>query len=217
MTIDTYWMTAMAVRGRPRTFDREAALRAAMLVFWEKGFTATSMTDLCERMGISSPSLYAAFGSKEALYAEALTYYNEQFSPSLWGPLERAPTARAGMDAFLLASARALTKGPRGCMVTQSMVASEGFASLGDIVISARAALLKKLQSHLTRGVANGELPASTDVKGMARFFLGVQQGMSVQARDGATRRELEAMAAAAMAAWPQADPAGNQHETGAA
>jgi AcrR family transcriptional regulator len=205
MTIGTYWMAAMAVRGRPRTFDRDAALRAAMTVFWEKGFTASSMTDLCERMGINSPSLYAAFGSKESLYAEALARYIELYSPGLWAPLEQAPTARAGIEAFLMASARVLTKGPRGCMVTQSTVASEGIDSLGEIVVAARAASLKVLLTRLQRAVADGELPASVDVKGLARFFLGVQQGMSLQARDGATRRDLEGMATAAMAAWPAA------------
>lgn len=174
-----------------------------MTVFWEKGFTASSMTDLCERMGINSPSLYAAFGSKEALYAEALAHYVDTFSPQIWSPLEQASTAREGVEAFLMASARALTKGPRGCMVTQSAVASEGVESLGHIVIAARAASLKALLAYLQRAASDGELPASVDVKGLARFFLGVQQGMSVQARDGATRRELEAMATAAMAAWP--------------
>jgi AcrR family transcriptional regulator len=65
----------MAVIGRPRGFDRDAALEAAMFLFWRKGFAATSMSDLCDAMGISSPSLYAAFGSKEALYLEAVEHY----------------------------------------------------------------------------------------------------------------------------------------------
>jgi AcrR family transcriptional regulator len=62
----------MTVIGRPREFDRKAALEAAMLLFWRKGFAATSMNDLCDVMGVRSPSLYAAFGSKEALYFEAI-------------------------------------------------------------------------------------------------------------------------------------------------
>lgn len=195
----------MAVRGRPRNFDRDVALRAAMTVFWEKGFTATSMTDLCTHMGINSPSLYAAFGSKEALYVEALAHYTETFAPQLWAPLLHAPTAREGVEALLMASAKLLTKSglPRGCMVTLSTVASEGMETLGPVVMASRAEGLKVLEERLQRALADGELPAGTDVKGLARCFLGVQQGMSVQARDGASRRDLEAMATAAMAAWP--------------
>jgi AcrR family transcriptional regulator len=197
----------MAVRGRPRTFDRDAALRAAMTLFWEKGFTASSMTELCERMGINSPSLYAAFGSKEALYAEALAHYSDVFAPEIWAPLDQAPTAREGVEAFLVLSAKALTRAgnPRGCMLTHSTVASEGCENLGRLVLSARAASLKTLEARLVRAVTEGELAATVDVKALARMFLGVQQGMSVQARDGARRRELEAMASAAMAAWPVA------------
>ena len=69
-----------------------------MVLFWRKGFEATSMTDLCEAMGVRSPSLYAAFGSKEALYLEALGRYVEKIGPPIWGPLEEAETARAGVE-----------------------------------------------------------------------------------------------------------------------
>src|SRR5918993_4559717 len=81
-------------RGRPRGFDREAALAQAMRLFWLKGFEATSIADLTGAMGIGSPSLYAAFGSKEALYAEALRYYDAQYEPRVWGRFEAARTAR---------------------------------------------------------------------------------------------------------------------------
>src|SRR6202044_797387 len=77
----------MAVIGRPREFDREAALHAAMLVFWRKGFAATSMNDLCDAMDIRSPSLYAAFGSKEALYLEAMEHYVHTVGPTIWATL----------------------------------------------------------------------------------------------------------------------------------
>lgn len=195
----------MATRGRPRAFDREVALQAAMTVFWEKGFTASSMTDLCQRMGINSPSLYAAFGSKEALYAEAMAHYVKKFSPLIWTAIEQAPTARAGFEAFLMGSARVLTgaEWPTGCMLTLSTVASEGAGCLGEQVIAARQGALTALEARLHQAVVDGELPASVDVKGLARLFSCVQQGMSVQARDGASRQELEAVAAAAMRAWP--------------
>src|SRR5580692_10899227 len=85
----------MAIIGRPREFDRAAALEAAMLLFWRKGFAMTSMSDLCEAMGIRSPSLYAAFASKEALYLEALDHYVRTVGPPVWDRLAEGATARA--------------------------------------------------------------------------------------------------------------------------
>src|SRR6202142_4002425 len=110
----------MAVIGRPREFDREAALAAAMLLFWRKGFAATSMNDLCDAMGIRSPSLYAAFGSKEALYLEALEHYVRTVGPPLWDRLAGGATARASVGNLLLAATEILPESltsPSGCMV----------------------------------------------------------------------------------------------------
>jgi AcrR family transcriptional regulator len=194
----------MAERGRPRSFDRDAALDAAMRLFWRKGFTATSIAELCQEMGIGSPSLYAAFGSKETLYAEALRHYGTIHGTQIWAPFSEAETARAAIEGFLMASAAALpvSDRPGGCMVTLSAVGAEGCAGLGDLVAKARAEGLAMIEACLARAVEEGELPATADRMAIARFYLGVQQGMSVQARDGATRGDLEAMARAAMAAW---------------
>ena len=193
-------------RGRPRGFDRTAALDAAMALFWRRGFTATSIADLCAAMGIASPSLYAAFGSKEALYAEALARYVDRTAPLLWAPLEAAPTARAGIEAFLLASATALPARPgkpAGCMVALSAVGDEGCPALGRRVTEARADAFARLKARIARGLASGELPFGTDCAALARFYLAVQQGMSIQARDGASAADLEAVARHAMEAWP--------------
>src|ERR1700750_1547259 len=99
---------AMAVVGRPRAFDREAALEAAMLLFWRKGFAAASINDLCEAMGVRSPSLYAAFGSKEALYLEAIERYARTIGDALWAQLAEAPTARTGVQRLLRAASEVL-------------------------------------------------------------------------------------------------------------
>jgi AcrR family transcriptional regulator len=193
------------IRGRPRAFDRTAALEAAMGVFWQKSYTATSMNDLCEAMGIGSPSLYAAFGSKERLYAEAIRHYNETNGPSMREALESAPTAKLGIEAFLRLSARwlACPGHPSGCMVVLSSVASEGVTGLADMIVEERKKSLKLLETRLQRGVKEGDLSPATNVKALARFFLTLQQGMSIQARDGATPRELDAVATTAMQAWP--------------
>ncbi len=111
----------MAVIGRPREFDRDAALEAAMLVFWRKGFAAASMNDLCDAMGVRSPSLYAAFGSKEALYLEAIEHYVRTNGPPIWDRLAEGATARAGVEKLLLAATESLPKSPTtpaGCMAT---------------------------------------------------------------------------------------------------
>lgn len=194
-------------RGRPRAFDRQAVLGKAMRLFWCRGYAATSISDLTAAMGIGSPSLYAAFGSKEALYAEALRHYGEQYEAMAWSNFAAAKTAREAIEALLMDSAAALTgscvrKDPLGCMVTLSMAGSEGHAELGALVRTARAQGLKRVEERLHHAVATAELSASVDVPALARFVLTVQNGMSLQARDGASREELEAVARLTMSGW---------------
>jgi AcrR family transcriptional regulator len=196
----------MAVIGRPRGFDRDAALEAAMFLFWRKGFAATSMSDLCDAMGISSPSLYAAFGSKEALYLEAVEYYAQTIGPPVWDKLAEGATARAGIENLLIAWTESLPKSratPAGCMASLAAVSDEWPTAIVRVVRKVRLEMRGMLRSRLENAVAKGELPASTDIDGLSRFYLSVFQGMAIQARDGATQAELRAVAAAAMAAWP--------------
>jgi AcrR family transcriptional regulator len=198
----------MAVTGRPREFDRDTALKAAMLVFWRKGFAATSMNDLCDAMGIRSPSLYAAFGGKEALYLEAIEHYFQTFGSPVWDKLDGV-TARASIENLLLAGTEILPESrttPPGCMAMLSAVGDEWPATIVEVVRKVRSEVLGRLRSRLETAVAEGELPASTDTDGLSRFYLGVFQGMAVQAQDGASRAELRGVAAAAMAAWPRGD-----------
>lgn len=191
--------TAQRVRGRPREFDREAALARATRLFWLKGYEATSISDLTEVMGINSPSLYAAFGSKEKLYAEALHYYNKTYEALVWGNFFSSATAREAVISLLMDSAAALSGSlcdiPHGCMITLSAVGSEGHLELGEMVRAARAVSFNRLKQRLERAVAEGEFPATIDVQTTARFIQTVQCGMSVLARDGASRDDLEAVA----------------------
>ena len=193
-------------RGRPRAFDRSAALLKATHLFWAKGYEATSISDLTDAMGIGSPSLYSAFGSKEALYAEALAYYASTYEELVWARFFAAYTAREAVEAFLRDSARVLTGGscdiPRGCMVTLSSVGSEGHAQLGELVQCARAEALVRLKARLARAVEAGELDASVDVRALARFVQIVQYGMSILARDGVAATDLEATVDVAMAGF---------------
>ncbi|WP_185984511.1 TetR/AcrR family transcriptional regulator [Aureimonas mangrovi] len=197
---------AVRARGRPRAFDREAALDRATRLFWEKGYEATSISDLCKTMRIGSPSLYAAFGSKEALYAETLKHYSTSWSHLVWERFMSAPTARDAAAALLLDSAAALTgeaaEIPRGCMMTLSAVGNEGHEELGTLVRSGRAATVQRIHERIERAVVEGEVPASLDIRALARFVQTVQNGMSILARDGAGREELEAVAGIAMLGW---------------
>ena len=195
----------IVVIGRPREFDRETALQAAMLVFWRKGFTATSMNDLCDAMGIRSPSLYAAFGSKEALYLEAMEHYVKTVGPTIWDKLA-ATSARDGVEKMLLAATEILPETgpiPAGCMAVLGGVGDEWPAAVADVVREVRLEMLGNLQSRLKTAVTEGELPAAADVDRLSRFYLSVFQGMALQARDGATSEELKGVAASAMLAWP--------------
>lgn len=193
-------------RGRPREFDREAALAQATRVFWSKGFEATSISDLTKAMGIGSPSLYAAFGSKEAIYAEALQHYGQCYEPLFWSNFHSAATAREAMMSLLLDSAASMSGCradiPNGCMVALSSVGSEGHEQLGGLLRSARAVGLERIKARLERAVADGEVPASVDLHALARFVQTVQSGMSILARDGASRAELEDVAQVAMMGW---------------
>ena len=193
-------------RGRPRAFDRDAALAHAMRLFWQKGYAATSIADLTQAMGIAAPSLYAAFGSKDALYVEALNHYADLYGPIGWQAFLEGKTARASIEGWLLDSARLLTGGagnvPLGCMVTLSAVGSEGHQALGELVRSGRASGLARVRARLAQGVADGDLAPSVDLDALARFAHLVQNGMSIQARDGVGRAELEAVARIAMLGW---------------
>lgn len=192
-------------RGRPRAFDRDAALESAMRMFWTNGFLGTSNNDLCQAMGISSPSLYAAFGSKEDLYVEAVGRYTALSSASIWHHLRDAASPREGMEKALLAAAEAMPANellPSGCMITLATVGDECPSAVVEAVKGSRLAGLGMIRETIERGVSAGELPEATDVCALARFFTGVVQGIAIQARDGATTEELRPVAKLAMAAW---------------
>jgi len=195
-------------RGRPRAFDREAALAQAMRLFWTKGYEATSIADLTNALGVGSTSLYAAFGSKDELYAEAMRLYSTSYEHLVLGRFRKARTAREAAFAYLWDSAMAMTGAdcglPQGCMVTLGTVGSDGHTELDELMRAARGSAFDVLSSRFERAVAEGELPESVDVAKLARYLQTVQSGMAIRARDGAERAELQAVAEMAMAAWDQ-------------
>lgn len=195
-----------ARRGRPRSFDRQQALCAALRVFREHGYEGTSMSDLQEALGgLSPPSIYAAFGSKEQLFKEATDLYVSTLRSAAERAMAEATTTKAAIEVALRSAVIASTKSgePRGCLLVQgAMTCSPSSESvqqyLHDLRIENHRAMLERLKA----GVTSGELPARSDVKAIAQFYTTFAHGISIQATDGATRPSLMAAVDCAMAAW---------------
>ena len=179
-----------------------------MHVFWEHGYEAASVADLTSAMGITPPSLYTAFGDKEHLFLEAIEAYGK--GPGAFGmrALDEEPTARGAVQRMLEEGAAELTDAchPRGCMmVTAATNCSVAAEHIQEALVKRRALGVERMQSRIQQGVDEGELPADTDARALASFYATVYQGMSMQARDGASRKSLLASVAMAMRSWPAA------------
>ncbi|WP_342238971.1 TetR/AcrR family transcriptional regulator [Inquilinus sp. OTU3971] len=193
-------------RGRPRGFDRDAALDRALPVFWRQGYEGASVADLTAAMGITTPSLYGAFGSKERLYREALDRYRAD--PQRAAPWAMAaPTAREAVRLILEGSARDFSDPahPPGCMISTAVLtcAPENRPAAA-MVTSMRGNTVARLRTRFARALEEGELPPGTDPDELARFYGAIIQGLSVQALDGAGRDDLMKIVRRAMAAWPE-------------
>jgi AcrR family transcriptional regulator len=176
-----------------------------MRVFWEHGYEGTSLSHLTEAMGISAPSLYAAFGSKEQLFCEAVELYEATEGKRTSAAFD-APTARQTVETMLRTNAAAYTDPatPSGCMIVLAATAgTTGSKGVRDFLASQRRASELALRRRLRRAVGDGELAPGTDVTALAAFYTTVLQGLSIQARDGAPRRDLEAIVDRALSAWP--------------
>lgn len=197
--------------GRPRAFDPERALAAAALVFREHGYEGTSLDDLTKAMGINRPSLYRAFGDKRELFRKATEHYLAGSGSRAARALEEAATAREGVEAMLETAARSLTdpSEPAGCLLIHGALGcSADSADVEADFAARRRESEKQIAARLLRAQREGELDPAVDAAGLGRFYAAVFQGMAVQARSGAGRRDLEKIARAAMRAWP-ADSAG--------
>ncbi|TKR30531.1 TetR/AcrR family transcriptional regulator [Luteimonas gilva] len=195
----------MAERGRPRSFDRDLALRQAMIVFWERGYEGASMEALTAAMGINRPSLYAAFGGKEALFREAVDLYERSEGGVSGRALTDVPTARGAVEAMLRGNVDAYAdpRTPSGCMIILAAnLASTDNEDVRDFLASRRDAAQAALAARLKRGIADGDLRKDADTAAIAGFYGTVLQGLSFQSRSGASRKALHRIVDSAMAAW---------------
>jgi len=202
--------SASRPRGRPRTFDRQKALQAAVRVFRERGYDGATLADLQEAMGgISPPSLYSAFGSKEELFKEAVSAYVEATGEAGRCALESTElTTRDAIEQIMRANVAAITKSgePHGCMLVLGALncAAEGAdsANASEHLHQIRLETHRRILERIKRGVREGDVPRGTDVNSLATFVTAFVHGLSVQARDGASRAALNAAVDHAMRAW---------------
>lgn len=199
----------MAQMGRPRQFDRSAAVTTAMHLFWQHGYESTSLSQLKAALGISAPSFYAAFTSKEALFQEAVSCYLEshgRVTECLW---DRALAPRVAIEQALRRSV-AMQCGighPKGCMVALGVM-SAGAPGNAQVTVGLDASRQRTRAGFLAcveRGIAQGQLAAATDPLALATVFDGFLTGVSTLARDGATHPQLEAAIDQVMRLWDAA------------
>jgi TetR/AcrR family transcriptional regulator, copper-responsive repressor len=194
-------------RGRPRAFDRDDALDRAMHLFWRRGYEATSVSELTEAMGITPPSLYAAFGDKKRLFLEAVDRYQDGPGSFAKAALCEEPTAERAMRCLLMGTIDSFfeANSVKGCMVV--LAATNCTTESSDIIdeLAARRRLAERLvRDRIAAGRDAGELPADTDVDTLAGLIITTLYGLSIKARDGASRASLHKVVEQVMSAWPR-------------
>jgi AcrR family transcriptional regulator len=192
-------------RGRPREFDRERALDAAMRVFWEKGYDGTSLSDLTDAMGINRPSMYLSLGNKETLFQKAMERYAQKRAQLAVGCFIAA-TAREGIDCLLREAVAMFTdpKNPSGCLANQGILSCSSVSNgMKRDLEHIREAFELTLKQRFDQALEAGELPSDTSTKDLARYYSVVFQGLGLQAKGGGTRKELLRIVDISMGNWP--------------
>jgi AcrR family transcriptional regulator len=196
------------VAGRPREFDREEALRKAQAAFWERGYEGTSMADLVAVLGLASSRIYAAFGSKEALFREAIALYEATDGGFADRALAEEQTARAALERILRDAVEVYAAPQRhlGCMIVSSATnCSPANDTIRQWLQQHRSLRTASIVDRIDAAVRDGELRPDTDAQALGDAFAALLHGLSVQARDGVARRRLRGLIPPAMAIFDQA------------
>jgi AcrR family transcriptional regulator len=191
--------------GRPREFDLDKALEQALHLFWRKGYEGTSITDLTEAIGITKPSLYAAFGNKEELFRKAFDRYVDGPGGYVQVALAK-PTAREVVQHLLYEAADAVTDpdNPPGCLAVQgALCCGDTAETIKQELMARRAKGEDDLRKRFEQAVAEGDLPKETSPLDLARYVSAIVQGMAVQAIGGAGRDDLRRVADITLRNWP--------------
>jgi AcrR family transcriptional regulator len=192
-------------RGRPREFCVDEALSAALRVFWQRGYEGASLTELTEAMGITRPSLYAAFGNKEALFCKALDLYEREKLAYMRTALD-APTARGVAERLLRGSLANQTNAqdPKGCLgVIGSVACGVEADSIKAQVIARRASSEALMIRRFERARDEGDLPETVDPRAICSYLMAISQGMTIQAGAGASAADLEKLVETSLLFWP--------------
>ncbi|WP_285114483.1 TetR/AcrR family transcriptional regulator [Leifsonia sp. fls2-241-R2A-40a] len=195
----------MAARGRPRGFDTDEALDRAVEVFWRQGYEGTTLDDLTTAMGINRPSLYAAFGNKEATFRRAVERYAEIDMAYVGEALEQ-PTARAVAEHYLRSNVAAITMPgrPPGCLSIQGgLSGSPEDERIVRFLADSRDAGERRLAERFRRAIAEGDLDADERPDELAKYLSTVSTGLAVQASAGASRASLMRVVERALLAFP--------------
>ncbi|WP_297832474.1 TetR/AcrR family transcriptional regulator [Pseudomonas sp.] len=196
----------MARTGRPRCFDRNDALEKALLLFWVKGYESTSLAQLKACMGdISAPSFYAAFGSKEALFAEVLARYLATHGRVMDSLRDEQLAPREAVNRALHNTARMQTERdhPPGCLLILSATTCPiDSQALQKVLADDRKRTWDGLRSCIQKAIDAGELSSATEADALATLFQTCIQGLTIQAREGADYSALGAVVDQVMRVW---------------
>jgi len=201
----------MTHRGRPKTFDKETALDAAMMLFWDRGFEQTCVDDLAAAMGIQTSSLYSTFGDKEALFLEAVEHYRKGRGSVYDAAVLGGKTAKEAVENLFWVTVMERTREdqPKGCMLCLALpTCSPKYEHLKQELDRLRALSDTLLLERLEEGVRNKEIPESTDLGLLVSFFRTTLCGMSLQAQAGASKETLLEIGKLALQVWPSAPSA---------
>lgn len=191
--------------GRPRSFCTDTVLDRALTVFWRHGYEGASITDLTAAMGINTPSLYAAFGSKEGLFRAVLERYDARrkiFMDEVLAATNAKTVARLFLEGVAKFAADTSGRNPPGCFSVQSGLSCTD-RDIPDALAKYRADKERMLCGRFERARKEGDLPKRADPAALARYLMTVANGMCVQASTGSSTKDLLATAEFALAAWP--------------